>query len=247
MILNFYVCIIYVDDGQADKWNAYANKFVIQLIDPIEEDDIKKKSGFVLFCGIVRHLASCELFRKQNGCFINRSFVYIVIVRRKKNMDKAKLNHIKFVLHDMAFLDIKRASAGQSKMGAFILASCFIEYLAGFVAGKETTRKDYKAFVKNYLPQLYNPEMLYRDLRCKLVHNYSEGGSYMFVYAKSDLHGNQVAGKMVVNLEDFIAGIEVALHKLLAELKNDGIKAKKAEGRFDKIGLISIAQHVVRK
>ena len=50
----------------------------------------------------------------------------------------------------MAFLDIKRASAGKSKMGAFILASCFIEYMAGFVAGKETNREDYKKFVKDY-------------------------------------------------------------------------------------------------
>jgi len=42
-------------------------------------------------------------------------------------------------MRDMAFLDIKRASAGQSKIGAFILASCFIEYMSGFVTGKETT------------------------------------------------------------------------------------------------------------
>lgn len=162
-------------------------------------------------------------------------------------MDKAKLNHIKFVLSDMAFLDIKRASAGKSKMGAFILASCFIEYLAGFVAGKETTSKDYRAFVKNYLPPLYDPEKLHRDLRCKLVHNYSEGGSYMFAYAEPALHGRQVAGKMVVNLEDFITDLEGALHKLFTELDSDSSKAKKAEERFDKIGLIGIARLVVTK
>lgn len=39
----------------------------------------------------------------------------------------------------MAFLDIKKASNGKSKMGAFILSSCFIEYLAGFCYGKETS------------------------------------------------------------------------------------------------------------
>ena len=161
-------------------------------------------------------------------------------------MDTAKINHIKFVLHDMAFLDVKRASAGQSKMGAFILASCFIEYLAGFVAGKETSNKDYKAFVKDYLPPLYNPEKLYRDLRCKLVHNYSEGGSYMFAYSKPELHGQEVAGRTVVNLENFIADLELALHKLFTELDKDAVRAKKAEERFDKIGLIGIARIVVK-
>jgi hypothetical protein len=58
-------------------------------------------------------------------------------------MNERKINHIKFALYDMAFLDIKRASGGKSKMGAFILASCFIDYMAGFIAGRETTNKDY--------------------------------------------------------------------------------------------------------
>jgi len=159
-------------------------------------------------------------------------------------MDTAKLNHIKFVMRDMAFLDIKRASAGQSKIGAFILASCFIEYMAGFVTGKETTKSDYKQFVQDYLPQLYEPEKLYRDLRCKLVHNYSEGGSYMFTYAKPPLHGQVFDGKVVINLENFIEDIEAALLKLFLELDNDPVRQKKAEERFDKIGLIGIARFV---
>ena len=36
-------------------------------------------------------------------------------------------------------------------MGAFILGSCFIEYLAGFRYGKETTHDDYKNFIKEFL------------------------------------------------------------------------------------------------
>jgi hypothetical protein len=156
------------------------------------------------------------------------------------NMQAAKLNQIKSALHDMAFLDIKRASAGQSKMGAFILASCFIEYLAGFLAGKETDREDYKAFVQDYLPPLYDPERLYKDLRCKLVHNYSEGGSYIFTDAQPSVHGQNDKGKMVINLENFIDDLEAALHKLLTELAFDSIKAKKAEERLDRIGLLGV-------
>ena len=33
-------------------------------------------------------------------------------------------------LYEMAFMDIKRASNGNAKMGAFILASCLIDSLA---------------------------------------------------------------------------------------------------------------------
>jgi hypothetical protein len=142
----------------------------------------------------------------------------------------------------MAFLDIKRASAGKSKMGAFILASCFIEYMAGFVAGKETNREDYKKFVKDYLPPLYDPEKFYTDLRCKLVHNYSEGGSYLFVDDKLNLHGHreQTSGKLIINLENFIDDLEVALNRLLIEIEQNGSRMKTAETRYKKIGLLGV-------
>lgn len=142
----------------------------------------------------------------------------------------------------MAFLDIKRASNGKSKMGAFILASCFIEYMAGFVVGRETKGEDYKQFVKDYLPNTYDPEKLYADLRCKLVHNYSEGGSYIFADGKPDLHGKNLGNKMVVNLENFVDDIECALKKVINELNSDSEKWEKAEQRYDKIGILGIGK-----
>jgi len=147
----------------------------------------------------------------------------------------------------MAFLDIKRASNGQSKMGAFILASCFIEYMAGFITGHETKNKDYKQFVKDYLPSLYNPEKLYTDLRCKLVHNYSEGGSYIFAYERPELHGKNISNKMVINLENFIDDIESALKKVINDLSSDSERWEKAEQRYDKIGLLGIGKYEPEK
>ena len=161
-------------------------------------------------------------------------------------MNETKLSHIRFALYDMAFLDIRRASIGQSKMGAFILSSCFIEYMAGFIAGRETTNKDYKQFVKDYLPSLYDPQKLYKDLRCKAVHNYSEGGSYIFVDAKPALHGQKVDTKMVINLENFIDDLEAALRKMFTDLDTDSGKQRKAEDRYDKIGLLGIGRIAVR-
>lgn len=41
---------------------------------------------------------------------------------------------------------------------------------------------------KKYLGAKYDEARLYNDLRCKLVHNSSEGGSYVFTDDKSLLH-----------------------------------------------------------
>jgi hypothetical protein len=159
-------------------------------------------------------------------------------------MNSAIINHIKFALHDMAFLDIKKAISGKSKMGAFILASCFIDYMAGFVCGGETKSKDYQDFVRDYLPSIYNPLKLYKDLRCKLVHNYSEGGSYVFTDDKPQLHGQTANGRIIINLENFINDLNNALHKLLQEIESDPSKQEKAFRRYESIGLLGIGKLV---
>ncbi len=142
----------------------------------------------------------------------------------------------------MAFLDIKRALSGKSKMGAFILASCFIDYMAGFVCGRETKSKDYQDFVRDYLPSIYNPLKLYKDLRCKLVHDYSEGGSYVFTDDKPQLHGQAANGRTIINLENFIDDLENVLHKLLQEIESDPSKKQKAFNRYKSIGLLYIGK-----
>jgi len=80
-----------------------------------------------------------------------------------------KINVIIESLKANALGDIKRASNEGSKMGAFILCSCLIDAMAGFVKGADTTRTDYMIFISNYLTK-YDPNSLYTDLRCKLVH-----------------------------------------------------------------------------
>jgi hypothetical protein len=140
----------------------------------------------------------------------------------------------------MAFLDIKRASDGGSKIGAFILASCFIDYMAGFAVGKQSNGKDYKAFVKNYLPPCYVPDKLYTDLRCKLVHNYSEGGSYIFVDGEPQLHKQMDGNKMIINLENFIDDLETAFQKLLYQIENDPNCKAAAMSRYKAIGLLDV-------
>jgi hypothetical protein len=157
-------------------------------------------------------------------------------------MNQAIINHIKFALHNMAFLDIKKALSGKSKMGTFILASCFIDYMAGFVCGRETKSKDYQDFVRDYMPSIYDPLKLYKDLRCKLVHNYSEGGSYVFTDGKPQLHGQTANCRNIINLENFIDDLENALHKLLKEIESNPSKQQKAFDRYKSIGLLNIGK-----
>jgi hypothetical protein len=150
------------------------------------------------------------------------------------------VDHIKNALRDMALMDIKRASSGNSKIGAFILASCFIDYMAGFAFGRKTTKHEYEAFVSHYLPPIYNPSKIYKDLRCGLVHNYSEGGSYWFVDNKPQLHGQIVNGRIIVNLKNFVDDLEKALNKLLDEIQSDQSKQLKAIARYNSIGLLCV-------
>lgn len=139
----------------------------------------------------------------------------------------------------MAFQDIKRVSDGKSKMGAFILASCFIEHLAGFRYGKATTNTDYKAFVGAYLPG-YNAVTWYKDLRCRLVHNCTEGGSYAFTYGRHDLHGKMLDGRTVINLEDFTGHLERAMLTLCAEMDGNSNIQALAKQRLKKIGVLGV-------
>jgi hypothetical protein len=154
--------------------------------------------------------------------------------------DKVVIDHIKHALYDLAFLDIKRASAGNSKTGAFILASCFIDHMAGFICGRETTRKDYKDFVRLYLPAIYEPSKLYTDLRCKLVHNYSEGGSYWLKHGQPQLHGKVVGSRTVINLENFLDDLEHAFHKVMKDIQHDPSVKASAISRYNSIGLLCV-------
>jgi hypothetical protein len=155
-------------------------------------------------------------------------------------MEPAAVAHIKHALYDMAFLDIKRASNGDSKMGAFILASCFIEYMAGFACGRETRKKDYESFVRHYLPPIYNPAKLYTDLRCKLVHNYSEGGSYWLTYDHPELHGIKEHNRTFINLENLVDDLESALRELMNQIEMGLPAQQRAANRYRSIGLLCV-------
>jgi len=154
--------------------------------------------------------------------------------------DDEIIERIKKSLKELAYEGIIKASDGGSKMGAFILASCFIDYLAGFYYGGESTPSHYKGFVKKFLP-MYNRNSLYHDLRCKIVHNYSEGGSYHFIDNTPDVHmATAKDGRIVVNLENFICDIKDVMERYFKLLENDVPLRNKAIIRYQNLGILTV-------
>ena len=79
-----------------------------------------------------------------------------------------------------ALLSVKRAylHPQEGAPAAFILLTCFIDYLGTLYAGADSTPQTFMDFVIEFMPlshngKTYNAKDLYDALRSKLVHNYS--------------------------------------------------------------------------
>jgi hypothetical protein len=157
--------------------------------------------------------------------------------------DDEKITTITHSLKNLAMGDVKRASAGESKIGAFMLCSCLIDAMAYFSTSSPSVGANYRSFVQEYLTS-YNPAKLYSNLRCKLVHNYSEGGSYMFVHAQPSMHLKPVllANRVYINLDNFIVDIESALESFCNKLQNPNETElrRKAVLRYNRSNIIQV-------
>jgi hypothetical protein len=122
-------------------------------------------------------------------------------------------------LRQYAYGDIEKGYAGGSRMGVFILCSCLIDAMVGFSIGKKSNGPEYIKFINKYLDK-YNGKNLWNDLRCKLVHSYSEGGSYNFIESKPDLHLKKYENKININLENFISEIDQVLRNFETKARN---------------------------
>lgn len=157
--------------------------------------------------------------------------------------DDEKINIVIHSLKTHALGDIKKASEGGSKLGAFMLCSCLIDAMTGFIKGADSNREDYKNFVDNYLPS-YNRESLYHDLRCKLLHNYSEGGSYVFTHEQPTMHLRPYLfdQRLYINLDNFLADVECALESLSSKLldPSESLLRRNAVTRYDQSNIIQV-------
>jgi len=112
-------------------------------------------------------------------------------------------------LKGFALRDIQKIGKEDTVMASFILCACFIDQLSGF-RYNGSGEKEFTDFIKEYLPKKYDAKNLRYDLRNKLVHNYSLGNSYSLIRNRSDLHLEEIGGKIFINIENFIAELEAA-------------------------------------
>lgn len=145
-------------------------------------------------------------------------------------------------LKELALRDVDKCFKGGAKVGAFLLLGCLIDAAAGFWKGHDTTRNDYKDFIRKYLSN-YDPESLYVDLRCKLVHSYSEGGSYELKDGRQDMHLKQWAGlanKVVLNYEDFYVDVANAITNLMQDARTDITIGTNFKNRYQNNGVVEV-------
>lgn len=134
---------------------------------------------------------------------------------------------------------------GTAKLAGFILGACFIDAMASFYAGvdrkssKSGSRVRFTDFVRKYLTE-YDPDKLWIDLRCGLVHSYAEGGTYVFTDDnKAGFHlSNSPHGKIILNLEDFCADLRKAYSTFRNDLLTNRELFIKARNRFTSMGLM---------
>ncbi len=121
---------------------------------------------------------------------------------------------------------------GSTPLAAFILTSCAIDFLAGFLCGLdsfENTRNNatnYKNFLSRYMIQ-YAPEDIYKHIRCRLAHNYTITGGIRLTHEHPEIHDpTGSSGHKIINFEDFFSDFQSAADRYFADLENDtGLQA----------------------
>lgn len=137
-----------------------------------------------------------------------------------------------------------------SGMPAFITGFCFIDCLATYYFARDGNPDDYKTFVKRFFPGEYDAEALYHQVRCGLVHNFTEksgknrpGHDFREDRPRDHLKLKSVKGEKkrrlrVINLSNFKDELKKALAELLEILNNNPELARRAIERYKKVGLI---------
>lgn len=134
--------------------------------------------------------------------------------------DEDKINQIIIGLKVYDFGNILLSRKENMMIASFILCTCFIDHLSQHRYFKQKLNEEkFIQFTKEYLGPKYKAEELYKDLRSKLVHNYSVNGKYLL--SDSDPHLKNENDKTYLNIDEFIKDLEKALEKYIDELKND--------------------------
>ncbi len=160
--------------------------------------------------------------------------------RIDEKLAEATIAKVKKTLEEDAWQDVIYASEHGTRMGGFILASIYIDYLAGYFGGEGDNRELYIGFIKKFMPQ-YNAEDIWMSMRCQLVHNYSERGSFEFTDGKPERHlkPSRLKGRLILNIESFLEDIKNARDGYFELVQADKRIRDKLVRRYHKYGILS--------
>lgn len=132
---------------------------------------------------------------------------------------------------------------------AFILLSCYIDFLGSLYAGTDASSNTFQQFVSNFMsnegePSPYDAAELYRSLRSKLVHNYAIWNArYYLTHGRPEQHLSKVKPNgILLNLENFYSDVEAASRRYFADMGDDNDLQRKLSNRLDKVGVIDDVQ-----
>ena len=147
--------------------------------------------------------------------------------------DNEKIEDLIGCFKNYAFSDIH---FNESRIiSAFILCSCLIDQLASFAYdSEEYNETNYEKFISDYLPQ-YERRRLYRNLRCKIVHNYTLSPHLALAKDRPQIYSNSTYhDSSTLYLTEFISELEVAFNSFSTDLRNNTLVRKNALLRYPK-------------
>jgi hypothetical protein len=132
---------------------------------------------------------------------------------------------------------------------AFILLTCFIDFLGTLYAGAKSTGGTFQKFVIDFMSG-YDAKGLYEDLRCKLVHNYAIGQrKYVLTHGNHEMHlkshESHTGKATILNLEDFFDDVKQAERRYFEQVKQDEGLRKNLSKQISRVGTIEDVQIVV--
>ena len=147
---------------------------------------------------------------------------------KKINIDNA-VDDVKKLFDEWVFKSIESsyratsAPGGGTPMVAFMLVSCAIDVIAGFYSGRSSfIRQDisgqYKEFVKDYMKP-YNPNIVYEEIRCSLVHNFIPGKSIKLTHNNPQIDFFTQGDFQIKNFDNFFFVFQHAVNEYITDLR----------------------------
>lgn len=163
---------------------------------------------------------------------------------RGKMADEQTINFIEGIFEKWIFTAINDLFNSRGVSLGFLIMACAIDYLTGLFKGTnlDTTRDDYINFLKTYkwFSKKYNPEYVYKSLRCGLVHNFTvKKSKFALTHKHPELHLKVTQrDEIILNYEDFFTDIKRLSREFFGKARKDPTTRAKLIERFSQIGIL---------